>query len=188
MRQIAKLMLNSLYGKFATRTTVYSRRPMLVNDVLRYVDLPPEERDPVYLPAGVFITAWARYKTITTAQSVYDRFIYADTDSVHLIGTDIPDCIDVDAVRLGAWKHESTFYQAKFLRAKCYMEYEEGSDTPTVHVAGMPSSATGTWISTTSSSARCIRASYTRGAYMEASCCTRAIWRLGDRYGVHCSV
>lgn len=139
MRQIAKLMLNSLYGKFATRTTVYSRRPMLVNDVLRYVDLPPEERDPVYLPAGVFITAWARYKTITTAQSVYDRFIYADTDSVHLIGTDIPDCIDVDAVRLGAWKHESTFYQAKFLRAKCYMEYEEGSDTPTVHVAGMPS-------------------------------------------------
>ena len=70
---------------------------------------------------------------------MYDRFIYADTDSVHLIGTDIPDCIDVDAVRLGAWKHESTFYQAKFLRAKCYMEYEEGSDTPTVHVAGMPS-------------------------------------------------
>ena len=105
---------------------------------MRYVDLPPEERDPVYLPAGVFITAWARYKTVTTAQSVYGRFIYADTDSVHLIGTDIPDCIDVDAVRLGAWKHESTFYQAKFLRAKCYMEYEEGSDTPTVHVAGMP--------------------------------------------------
>ncbi len=138
MRQIAKLMLNSLYGKFATRTTVYSRRPMIVNDVLRYVDLPPEERDPVYLPVGVFVTAWARFKTITSAQSVYDRFIYADTDSIHLIGTDVPDCIDVDDVRLGAWKHESTFWQAKFLRAKCYMEYEEGSESPTVHVAGMP--------------------------------------------------
>ena len=139
MRQIAKLMLNSLYGKFATRTTVYSRRPMIVNDVLRYVDLPPEERDPVYLPVGVFVTAWARYKTITSAQSVYDRFIYADTDSIHLIGTEVPDCIDVDDVRLGAWKHESTFWQAKFLRAKCYMEYEEGEEKPTVHVAGMPS-------------------------------------------------
>lgn len=140
MRQIAKLMLNSLYGKFATRTTVYSRRPMLVDDVLRYVDLPPEQRDPVYLPVGVFVTAWARYKTITSAQKVYDRFIYADTDSIHLIGTEIPDCIEVDNVKLGAWKHESTFWQAKFLRAKCYMEYEEGKDSPTVHVAGMPRS------------------------------------------------
>jgi hypothetical protein len=138
MRQIAKLMLNSLYGKFATRTTVYSRRPMLVNDVLKYVDLPPQERQPIYLPVGVFITAWARYKTITTAQKVYDRFIYADTDSIHLVGTEVPDCIDVDDVRLGAWKHESTFWQAKFLRAKCYMEYEVGSEEPTIHVAGMP--------------------------------------------------
>lgn len=140
MRQIAKLMLNSLYGKFATRTTIYSRRPMLVNDVLRYIDLEPTEREPVYLPVGVFITAYARFKTITSAQSVYDRFIYADTDSLHLVGTEIPDCIDVDPVRLGAWKHESTFSKAKFLRAKCYIEYEEGRDSPTVHVAGMPKS------------------------------------------------
>lgn len=138
MRQIAKLMLNSLYGKFATRTTVYSRRPMLVNDVLRYVDLPPQKRDPVYLPVGVFVTAYARYKTITSAQKVYDRFVYADTDSIHLLGTEVPDCIEVDDVKLGAWKHESTFYQAKFLRAKCYMEYEVDKDAPTVHVAGMP--------------------------------------------------
>lgn len=137
-RQIAKLMLNSLYGKFATRTTVYSRRPMIVNDVLRYVDLEPTERDPVYLPVGVFVTAYARRKTITAAQSCYDRFIYADTDSIHLVGTEIPDCIEVDDVKLGAWKHESTFWQGKFLRAKCYIEYEVGRDTPTVHVAGMP--------------------------------------------------
>lgn len=141
LRQIAKLMLNSLYGKFATRTTVYSRRPMLVNDVLRYVDLPPQERDPVYLPVGVFVTAWARYKTITTAQSVYDRFCYADTDSIHLVGTEVPDCIDVDDVRLGAWKHESTFTDAKFLRAKCYAE--EIGDGLTVHVSGMPSNVRG---------------------------------------------
>ena len=142
-RQIAKLMLNSLYGKFATRTTVYSRRPALVNNVLRYVDLPPEQRDPVYLPVGVFVTSWARYKTITTAQSVYDRFVYADTDSIHLVGTEVPECIDVDDVRLGAWKHESTFWRAKFLRAKCYLEYEDGSDSPTVHVAGMPAACRG---------------------------------------------
>lgn len=135
-RQIAKLMLNSLYGKFATRTVITGRRPQLVDGILRYVDLPESTRDGVYLPVGVFITAHARYKTIHSAQLVYDRFVYADTDSLHLIGTDIPECLDVDPVRLGAWKHESTFQRGKFLRAKTYMEEIDGKLT--VHVAGMP--------------------------------------------------
>ena len=136
-RQIAKLMLNSLYGKFATRLTCVSRRPVLdENGVVHYVDLPPEERDPVYLPVGVFVTSYARYKTITSAQKVYDRFVYADTDSLHLLGTDIPDCLDIDQVELGAWAHESTFTRAKFLRAKCYTEEINGKLE--THVAGMP--------------------------------------------------
>ena len=96
-RQIAKLMLNSLYGKFATRLTVVSRRPMMINDVIRYVDLDEEEKEGVYLPVGVFVTSYARYKTITSAQSVYDRFLYADTDSLHLLGTDMPN-LDIDNV------------------------------------------------------------------------------------------
>lgn len=136
MRQIAKLMLNSLYGKFATRTTVRSRRPMMVDGILRYVDLEPQERKPVYLPVGVFVTSWARYKTISSAQEVYGRFAYADTDSLHLVGTDMPTTIDVDPVKLGAWKHESTFEHAKFLRQKTYAEQIDGKMT--VHVAGMP--------------------------------------------------
>ena len=137
-RQIAKLMLNSLYGKFATRIEVRSRKPELQEDgVVRYVDMEPQIRRPVYLPVGVFVTAYARYKTITSAQSVYDRFLYADTDSLHLLGTEIPDNLDVDPVRLGAWKHESTFTRAKFLRAKCYTEEIDGKLS--THVAGMPS-------------------------------------------------
>lgn len=137
-RQIAKLMLNSLYGKFATRLEIKGRKPELQEDnVVRYVDMEPQQRKPVYLPVGVFVTAYARYKTISSAQNVYDRFVYADTDSLHLIGTEIPEGLDVDPVRLGAWKHESTFTRAKFLRAKCYTEEIEGSLS--THVAGMPS-------------------------------------------------
>lgn len=136
-RQIAKLMLNSLYGKFATRIKGVSKKPYLQDDVIHYELMDEEDREAVYLPVGVFITSYARYKTITSAQVVYDRFIYADTDSLHLLGTDIPDNLDIDAVRLGAWKHESTFTRAKFLRAKCYMEEIEGKEV--VHVAGMPS-------------------------------------------------
>ena len=135
-RQIAKLMLNSLYGKFATRLTVESRYPEMVDGVLRYTDLEPTTRKPVYLPVGIFVTAHARFKTITSAQSVYDRFLYADTDSLHLLGTDVPECLDVDPVRLGAWKHESTFTRAKFLRPKCYTEEIDGKLS--THVAGMP--------------------------------------------------
>lgn len=136
-RQIAKLMLNSLYGKFATRIEVKGRRPMLDEDgVVRYTDMEVQKRKPVYLPVGVFVTAYARFKTITSAQSVYDRFLYADTDSLHLLGTDIPANLDVDPFRLGAWKHESTFTRAKFLRAKCYTEEIDGELE--THVSGMP--------------------------------------------------
>lgn len=140
LRAIAKLMLNSLYGKFASKIKGVSRYPEVDEDgVLRYHDLPEDERQGVYLPVGVFVTAWARYKTITSAQAVYPRFVYADTDSLHLVGTDVPEGLDVDPVRLGAWKHESTFDEAKFLRAKTYVEHEVGADRLTVHVAGMPS-------------------------------------------------
>lgn len=138
MRMLAKLRLNSLYGKMATRCTVRSRRPVLENGVLRYVDLPEEEREPVYLPAGTFITAHARFKTVSAAQSVYGRFAYADTDSIHITGEEVPEGLDVDDVRLGAWKHESTFERAKFIRPKCYAE--EVGDALTVHICGMPDS------------------------------------------------
>lgn len=135
-RNIAKLMLNSLYGKFATRVKVIGRRPMLEDGVVRYVDMEPKDRHGVYLPVGVFVTAYARYKTITAAQSVYDRFVYADTDSLHLLGTELPDELDIDPVRLGAWKHESTFEKAKFIRAKTYAEQVDGKLE--VKCAGMP--------------------------------------------------
>ena len=141
LRTIAKLKLNSLYGKMATRLVVRSRRPKMIDGVIRYVDLPADSREPVYLPAGVFITAHARFKTVNAAQSVYPRFCYADTDSIHLMGTEVPGGLDVDDVRLGAWKHESTFSRAKFIRPKCYAEEMEGGLT--VHICGMPDNVHG---------------------------------------------
>lgn len=121
-RQLAKLMLNSLYGKFATNPDVTPKKPYLKESgCVGYSLGEAEMRDPVYTPLGCFVTAWARYKTITAAQAVYNRFLYADTDSLHLIGTDSPN-IEVHPTKLGAWKHESNFSQAKYIRAKTYME------------------------------------------------------------------
>ena len=122
-RQLAKLMLNSLYGKFATNPDVTPKLPYLKEDgSVGYRLGDAETRDPVYTPMGCFITAWARYKTINAAQSVYDRFMYADTDSIHVLGTEPVPNIEVHPTRLGAWKHESNFSKAKYVRAKTYME------------------------------------------------------------------
>ena len=136
MRQLAKLMLNALYGKFALNPNVQSKIPFLENGVVRYRLGEKEERDPIYIPMGTFITAYARNKTIRSAQKVYDRFIYADTDSLHLIGSELPEGLDVDPTRLGAWAHESTFTRARFVRAKTYVEEIDGELNITC--AGMP--------------------------------------------------
>lgn len=123
MRQLAKLMLNSLYGKFATNPHARKKVPYMDDDdVVRYTLDDPELRDPVYTAMGVFITAYAREKTIRSAQAVFDRFIYADTDSLHLVGTDIPEGLEVHPTKLGAWKHEGTFVDSKYIRAKTYIE------------------------------------------------------------------
>ena len=138
-RFIAKLKMNTIYGKLATQLIKRSKRPMLGNDgIVHYVMLEPEQTEGMYLPAGAFITAWARNKTIRAAQKVKSRFLYADTDSLHLAGTDIPEELDVDDYRLGAWKVESEFSRARFLRAKTYIEDDIEEDGLTVHCAGLP--------------------------------------------------
>lgn len=141
MRQLAKLMLNSLYGKFASNPDARQKvAHMDADGVVRYEILTkdnfkeynlkePELRDPVYTAMGCFITAYAREKTIRSAQSVYDRFIYADTDSLHLVGTDLPEGLEIHPTHLGAWKHEGTFVDSKYIRAKTYMETMKESKT-----------------------------------------------------------
>lgn len=124
MRQLAKLMLNALYGKFGLNPEISSKVPYLDNGIIRYKTVKEEDREPVYIPMASFITSYARNKTIRSAQSVYERFVYADTDSLHLLGSEAPDGLDIDAHRLGAWKLESRFYRSRFLRQKAYIEDE----------------------------------------------------------------
>lgn len=65
-------------------------------------------------------------------------------DSIHLIGTEQPDNIDIDDNRLGAWKCEGIFRDSKFIRAKTYMEehqQDDGSWKWDIKCAGMPKEA-----------------------------------------------
>lgn len=132
---ISKLFLNSLYGKFGSDTMVKSKIPYLdeETDTVKYKDSLPEYKDGVYIAMASFITSYARLKTIKAAQLITDnynkgkskiQFVYADTDSLHCISPDfsLPEGLDIDSTKLGAWDHEANFGKAKFLRQKCYIE------------------------------------------------------------------
>lgn len=137
-REIAKGQLNNLYGKFATNPDVTGKIPTLEDDVVKYVTGQRRTKDPVYTAAGVFITAHARGKTIRAAQANYDRFVYADTDSIHLTGTADPVGIEIHDTALGAWKHEYYFTEALFVRPKVYLERVLTSGQMKVAFAGLP--------------------------------------------------
>ena len=136
---ISKLFLNSLYGKFGTDTRVRSKIPYLGEDnEIHYKDGKAEIKNGVYIAMASFITSYARKKTITSAQRIMDnhrnglskaQFVYADTDSLHIVlnGEDetkfLNDSnLDISDTKLGAWKFETKFNRAKFLRQKCYIE------------------------------------------------------------------
>ena len=147
LRQVAKIMLNSLYGKFATGLEVRSKIPYLENDIVKYQITSPERKDGVYLPMGAFITAYAREKTIRTSQAIktyslekygVDMYCYSDTDSIHTLLPieELTKFCEIDDVELGKWKHESHFTKARFVRPKTYLEEINGEMKITC--AGLP--------------------------------------------------
>ena len=148
--RIAKLMLNSLYGKYGLNPNVRSKYPYLNEDgIVKYALYPPEIRKPIYIPVASFITSLARKKTIETSQKIKeysiqkygkDLYVYSDTDSIHCLFPDdseLKDIIEIDDYKLGAWKLESKFKRGKYIRQKCYVELGE-NDKMNVTIAGLP--------------------------------------------------
>lgn len=148
--KISKLMLNSLYGKFAKNPIIVSKYPILDEDgIVRYKNYDVEIGKGLYIPIGSFVTSYARNRTIRTSQSIRDYtmktygedyYIYSDTDSIHMKSLpeeELKKFIDIDDYRLGAWKLESKFKRGKFIRQKCYIEEDyEGKINTTI--AGLP--------------------------------------------------
>lgn len=132
IRELAKLMLNALYGKFATNPDVTGKFPYFTEDGLVKLVMKEEEfRDSIYTAVGVWTTSYGREVTIRTAQENYHRFAYCDTDSIHIVGDEMPN-IEVHPTKLGAWDLEGKFNWARFIGAKCYAEefsseFEENS-------------------------------------------------------------
>lgn len=147
MRALAKIMLNSLYGRFAISMDIQSKYPYLEDGIVKYYLSEKEQREGLYLPIGIFITSYAREKTIRTSQAIKDYSIkkygkdlycYSDTDSIHTLLPieELKQFCEIDDVALGKWAHEASFSSARFVRQKCYLEKID--DEIKITCAGMP--------------------------------------------------
>lgn len=140
---IAKLMQNSLYGKFGSNPRKSHKIPYFdnENDIVKFKNSEVEEKPDGYVPVASFITSYVRDIIIRGANACGKRFCYADTDSLHIEGDEYPD-IWIDEYELGAFKLEGRFTRAKYLRAKCYIETINGDLDK--KCAGLPKSCRNT--------------------------------------------
>lgn len=145
-RQVAKMMLNNLFGKFATKKT-YKSQIFYISptDGIEYKrELGEVEGSALtyYTPIASFISAYGRCHVIRTAMANKETFLYSDTDSIHLAINSLEEAnnIPIHETALGYWKVERQFKDSKFLGLKCYAE-QELNDNWVFKVAGLPKSA-----------------------------------------------
>lgn len=135
-RYIAKRYLNSPYGKTGMRPDRVNKVPYLEEGNIKF-ECVDEEVDGIYVPYASFVCAQARNITIRSAQAHYDDFIYADTDSIHLVGDDHSG-LKIDDVKLGYWKCEGKFDIAKYIRPKTYIHADKDYNIQEIKCSGMP--------------------------------------------------
>lgn len=134
-RQVAKLMLNSLYGKFGQNLLGLSKLPTSEG----YRNTRNGSPSTLYVPMAAYITSIGRYLIINAAQLNYENFNYSDTDSLHLSCT-LEEVVKGDFIRigdnLGDYNIEYVFKRAKYLKTKVY--YLDGYDgTNKITIAGL---------------------------------------------------
>ena len=150
LRQISKLLLNSLYGRLAVSGRGRQKEPYYSDGIVKFRLLDEEIRETCAVATASYITAYGRKRTIETSQIIKDytikkygedRYYYSDTDSIHAGLTDedleeLKDIIKIDDYKLGYWSKEAEFTRAIFIRQKCYIEEINGKTD--VVVAGLP--------------------------------------------------
>lgn len=130
VRSLAKMMLNSPYGKTAMNGTSEIVDYFLQDDVVHSKIVGYEVQDEVfqYLPQAISITAQARQHLLHTAKSIgFDKVAYMDTDSIKfdMIGVDTSK-LWIHPKQLGAWKDEGHPFYFKTIAPKKYIIYEGG--------------------------------------------------------------
>lgn len=118
-RAMAKLMLNSLVGKFGAMTT----RPLLtikpINDGIDFTVMPRTGIQLSYVPVAICVNAMARRVLCDAIKTNRSRVIYADTDGIILNGVEPPNGIEVGG-DIGEWKNDHTYSRLRILGIRKY--------------------------------------------------------------------
>lgn len=154
-REMAKLFLNNLYGKMAMNDDSSYKEPYLDadTDVVKFITHNENKKQVGYIPIGSAITSYAMNFTIRAAMENYDRFCYADTDSIHLKGYEAAKGVTVHPTEFCCWDNELKFNVGYYERQKVYAEnaIEKGGTpckpTLLLKCAGMSQSAKDQFIS-----------------------------------------
>lgn len=140
-RQIAKLFLNSLYGKFGSKEAADCKIVVPNTDGVLKFETITKTKEPLFVPIAAAITSYARRFTIKAAEANLEHFCYADTDSIHC------DChpeelknVPIHDTKFNHWKIENTFERAFYTRAKTYIEVinDKDKDSYIIRAAGLP--------------------------------------------------
>lgn len=136
-RSLAKLFSNNLYGQLSKSDNSSFKIAVESPDgSLGYKIVRGSGKKIVNIAIGACITAKARRYQIETIQNNIERFCYSDTDSLHCIGSSEDFVGTVDDKQYGAYKIESIWNKAKFVRQKTYIE-ELNDGTLNICCAGM---------------------------------------------------
>lgn len=134
-RTFAKLHLNSMYGKFGQADG--SKHYVYDAESQSFVSVEEDAEIRKYVPVAAFTTAYARQLLARSAHANWDRFTYCDTDSMHLIGWEDPEGIEVHKTKLGAWDIESHWVDMYHIGPKLYRCWTEDGSIET-RAAGIP--------------------------------------------------
>ena len=135
-KSIAKLILNSCYGKFAQRKiNVLKFDYQLENGDIKILTKIYRELNAYYLPLGIAIPAQARINLCKVVDYNYDNFVYADTDSAYF--TVPKKHIPQHENKIGYWKNEGVFTNFMARRPKQYIAVNYKTKEAKLTVSGI---------------------------------------------------
>ena len=130
LRNQAKLNNNMTYGAFGINPHRYGCELSISDKNKLDFDITEQDGKGRYVPYASFVTSWARYITLTSAQKNYETYVYSDTDSIHLLSP--AENIKIHSSHLGQWKHEEVdkwgiecYPRGKYIRQKAYVHADE---------------------------------------------------------------
>ena len=136
MKAFAKLILNSLYGKFGANPKHGSSEYTFIGNMIRIekTEVVDVDKEPLYLPLAIFTTSYGRDVISKTCNGVgWDHVAYTDTDSVHIHGLNNEECFEritgcgykLHKTELGAYDYESRWRDSVYVRHKGYFHFGE---------------------------------------------------------------